>query len=105
MRATSLVLIGFSQIHFVINMCAYLIYTQLFFYVLITVTVILCTNGSINNFVCLSVCQLGAGAITLSLLETSHIHLKTLYITANTYTLVRTFDLYAYLHCIGVTFI
>ena len=58
MRATSLVLIGVSKIHFVLNICAYIpnLPTINFFNVLISVTIILCTDGSINNFVCLSVC-------------------------------------------------
>ena len=52
MRATSLVLKGVCQILFVLNICAYIpnLHTTIF-YVLITVTVILCTNGSISNFV------------------------------------------------------
>ena len=38
----------------IIYVLACLIYTQSFLYVLITVTVMLCTNGSINNCISLS---------------------------------------------------
>ena len=59
MRATSLVLIGVSQIQFVLNTCICVYIPNLrpiVFNVLIAVTVILCTNGSTHNFVSLSVC-------------------------------------------------
>ena len=43
---------------FVLNISSYIpnLHTIIFFTVLIAITVILCTNGSINNFVGLSVC-------------------------------------------------